>query len=49
MDKWASMRRARDDLRPNRSVSKLPKILNTILDEIIALKKQVRKLKKKAS
>lgn len=47
MTKWDALRRARDNLRPHRSVNTLPSILHAVLDELRDLRKEVNRLKKK--
>lgn len=47
MSGWNALRRARDNIKPKRPISLCPEILGTILDEIVAMKKEIRDLKRK--
>lgn len=47
MTKWNALRRARDNLKPHRSISTLPSILHAVLDELRDLRKEVNYLKSK--
>lgn len=49
MANWTPLRRARDNIKSNRPVSRLPSVINTILNEIISIKKEIEYLKKKSS
>lgn len=44
MAKWDPIRRARDNLRPHRSMSLLPSSMRVVFDELRALKNNVKKL-----
>ena len=47
MAKWDRLRRARDNIRANRSVALLPSVMTVVLDEIRELKNEMKSLKKK--
>jgi hypothetical protein len=46
MSKWDALRRARDNLKPHRSMSTLPSILHAVLDELRDLRKEIDRLKR---